>query len=357
MLDPLSVEIPLASPQTEDRSKRPVRKLLRPSSDNPDDYILELSYSGLAAFMECPRKFENHYINTREATRDTSAMDFGDLFHRLEEKRFRAGGIKPEVHLDQISTIAEHFVHKPSPVGDHRTSNRMVEVIQKYNEIYATDGWVKKIYHDTEGPFIERAFKIELTTIKLDQYIPYDKTLLCNEVGDWKSKNGLYVNNIHILYRGIIDLVLEENNMLWVPDHKTTSRGGKEFLEAFRLSLQTRSYCWAAQKILGRPVAGLILNGVVVRPLTKTGVGTEFNRATYFYSPDSLEECEQCMKAVASDIIANLIRGFFPQHARSFISPCAHCDYSDNCSLPKHQRAADLASDLYRDVKVSSMKE
>lgn len=354
MLDPLSISIPL--PTATARPTYPKRKLLTPSSEHADDYIMELSYSGLSSFMECPKKFENHYIKSRELDRDTIAMDFGDLFHKLEQKRLVAGGLSDEVQKQQTEKIVEHFIEKPSPPNDYRTSDRMLQVIRQYNNIYKTDGWEKKVYHDINGPFVERPFKIELTTIEVNTDLPYPPLLITNDGTNLKEfMPSLPVRNIHVFYRGLIDLVLQEGEQLWVPDHKTSSRGGREFVEAFRLSNQTRSYCWAVQKITGLPTMGTIINGVIVRPLTKTGVGTEFNRGNYYYTQDSIDECELNMKAVVTDIIANLVRGFFPQHARSFISPCAKCEYQENCALPRNQRDADLASDLYRDVKVSKM--
>lgn len=357
MLDPLSVDIPLASGRPEPLDAHlPVNRLLKPAPTK-DDYIVELDYSTVSPFLECHRKFEDVAIFCREAAKDTSATSFGQLFHSLEETRLRAGNVSAETVLKQTTKITEHFLSHVPPAGDHRTADRMVQVIQQYNEIYGLDGLDKKIYVDSEGPFIERPFKIELTTIKLDQYIPYNKALLCNDIGDWKSKNGLYIRDLHFLYVGRIDVLLREAALLWVMDHKTSSRGGREFEEAFRLSLQTRGYVWAAQKITGLPVAGLIMNAAVIRPLTKTGVGTELNRHTYFYSSDSIEEWELDMKAHVSDIVACLVRGYFPQYSRSFKSPCAGCDYQENCALPRHQRAADLASDLYRDVKWDPMHD
>jgi hypothetical protein len=168
------------------------------------------------------------------------------------------------------------------------------------------------------------------------------------------------VRRLHFVFTGKIDAVIRAaSGLLWVIDHKTSSRGGKEFEEAFRLSLQTRGYCWAAQKILGQRVAGLIMNAVVVRKKTVkgTGVPTEFNRHYFNYDPWSLAEWEANVHAVIEDIVASLQRGFFPQASRSFKSPCTGCDFHENCALPPDQRAADLASGLYTDVTWSPTNE
>lgn len=348
MLDPLAVSIPIAQPVSP-LNDAPIRKLLKPSPTHPDDYILELDYSTLSNFLECPRKFENYAIRSREADRDGSAVSFGGLFHKLEESRLR--GFPFSVQQEMIES---HFIHFPPPVNDHRTGDRMLSVWKTYRSRYDTDGWIEKIYTDSDGPFVERPFRVELCTILVNAVLPYDEPILTSH--SFESRN-LRIRNLHIFYIGRIDVILTDGDLLWIVDHKTSSRGGREFEEAFRLSLQTRGYATSGQKITGRTVSGLIMNAVVIRPLTKTGTGTEFNRTTYFYQPDSLAEWEECTKAHISDIVASLLRGFFPQTARSFKSPCSGCDYSENCSLPKNQRGADLASELYRDVKWSPMKE
>lgn len=347
MLDPLSINLPLSS-ATPPAPALPKRKLLQPSPDHPDDYILEWDYSSMSSFMECPRKAENALVHSREAARDESATGFGRLFHKVEEQR-RLAGLTAETRVKQLETIVEYFIQNPVPPGDHRTSDRMMNVLQLYYEKFGADSMEKKIFVHEGKPFVERPFKIELCTIAVNADLPYfHGWLVANSNDDYMGEPTTRVRNIHIVYTGRIDCAVREPQ-LWVWDDKTTSRGGQQFTNAFRLSNQTRGYAWALQKIANEPVLGCIVNAVVVRPLTKTGTGTEFSRQNFFYSQDLLDEWESNAKAISSDFVNCLVRGYFPQHARSFISPCAMCDYSDNCPLPFNQRAADLASDLYRD--------
>jgi hypothetical protein len=244
----------------------------------------------------------------------------------------------------------EHFLRYPVGAGEYRTGDRMLDVLKLYNERYKDDRWPESVLQVEGEPFVERAFKVPLCTVPVNTMLLYSRETLirdCNELIDRNLRPE--VRNIHVVFTGRIDAVLTIGNAFWVIDHKTSSRGGKEFQEAFFLSAQTRGYTWAAQQLLGAPVAGLMMNAVVVRPLTKTGTGTEFDRHTYHYTPDGLEEWKENMEATMTDFISCLVRGFFPQAARSFKSPCAGCDYQDNCRLPRSQRSADLASDLFRD--------
>jgi len=357
MLDPLSLHIPTS----DTRPVAPVypqRKLLQPSPDHPDDYILELDYSSISKFIECSRSAENYLVNSREADRNRSATDFGKLFHTLEELRLCAGGFSDALRQRQHELIQEHFVKHPTPPGDHRTAQRMVQILKVYEERYAADGWPPALLEHEGEKMVERAFKVGMCSIPVNAEVPYAKGQLCTNQDVTPGRLAFPIRNIHVFYTGRIDAVLHDSGHLWVVDHKTSSMGGREFEDAFRLSLQTRGYVWAAQKLLGLPLAGLIMNAVVVKkPTLKIENNTELNRHPYFYTADSLVEFEDNMRAHVSDFISMLVRGYFPQTARSFKSPCAMCDYTENCSLPRHQRQADLASPLYRDVTWNPVHE
>lgn len=357
MLDPLSISIPL--PTSPSSPPRPTRKLLQPSPDHPDDYILELDYSSASKIIECARASENYLVKSREAARPSSATEFGKLFHKCEELRLRHG-FDPAVKQQQLAMIQEHFMgHTPSPT-DHRTAERMVAVLNQYESRYAIDEWPEKVYKDEFGwGMVETAFKVKLCTIPVngDLPFPFENLVVWNETDGYTyatsdpARKSFFIRSIHVLYTGRIDLILRDSNLLWVVDHKTSSRGGNEFVEAFRHSLQTRGYTWAAQKVLGQPVTGLIMNALVIKPPTvKLFNNTELSRHSYFYSQDNLVEWQDNMTAIVSDFIAMLVRGYFPQYARSFKSPCAGCGYFDNCALPREQRADDLASETYRNV-------
>ena len=368
MLDPLSLSIDLTPAIPSSGVILPTRRLLRRSLDHPDDYIMELDYSSASKVIECARAAENYLIHSREAATDSSATSFGKLFHSCEELRLR-NGWSEAVKQRQHELVAQHFITHQVAAGDYRNSSQMLLVLQKYNAMYSTpdalqrDDWPNKTHPliDDAGlpyPFVERSFKVPLCTIPVHDTIKYFPTSLIIDCDPILSLNdSFYARNIHVFFTGRIDAVISDSNLTWVVDHKTSSRGGREFEEAFRLSLQTRGYTWAAQKLLGIPVAGLIMNAVVIRPPTKIGTNIELHRRPYFYSPDSLDEFEDSMKHIVSNFASMLVSGYFPQCGRSFKSPCAGCSYQENCSLPRTQRHADLSSDLFRDVTWNPVTE
>lgn len=313
---------------------------------------MEWDYSGSADFMKCPRSAENKHVFGRELAKDQSALSFGRLFHKLSEAKDRAGLSKETLQFIN-ETTAKHFMEYPCSPTDHRNSDMMFSLMKLYNERYAVDGWKEKVFVFEGVPFIERPFKIDFCTIPINDVVPYPARLL---VKDGNNEH-LEIKCVHVHYVGRIDLVLEEAGNLWVVDRKTSSRGGDEFWNAFRLSLQTRQYAWAVWQITGHRPLGCIIDGAIVRKITKTGKGIDLDRKNSFYSEESLLESAQCMQAHVSDFIGCLVRGYFPQSAQSFKSPCAGCDFAENCALPLSQRAADLSSDIYRDITWNPLTE
>lgn len=352
MLDPLSLSIPLDTPAPLRRPSDPTlptRKLLYPSPTHPDDYVLEIDNSSLEKFTTCPRAAENYLVRSRESSRDSSATSFGKLFHSCEELRL-LHGLSPVVVKRQYELVLEHFEQHPVAPDDHRTAARMISILDLYNKRYENDGYPEKVLEKDGQKMVERAYKVELCSLELNCILPYDAFALLQHPQSMERNGDLRVRSLHIFWTGRIDAILHDSNALWVLDHKTSSIGGEQYYEDFKLSSQTVGYTWAAQKLLGEAVAGLILNAVIIRKPTKTGIAHEFNRQTYFYSQDRITEWEDNVKAMVSDFVANLVRGFFPQHTKWCMSKYGKCPYHENCSLPREARAADLSSDLYRNV-------
>lgn len=281
-------------------------------------------------------------------------MDFGSLFHKCEAERLLHGMVEATT-WKQVRLISDHFqVHPPTP-DDHRTATRMTELLSKYNGLYLGDQWPERIYRHEGEKVVERPFKVGLTTIEVNGQLPYSQQLLLGQLGDNELGNAVPVRNLHILWTGIFDAILQDSNFLWVVDHKTTSMGGSFYENSFHLSSQTLGYCWAAQQILSVPITGLMLNEIICRAPAKTARATtpreEFSRQPFFYSQDRITEWYESTCHIVSDFVSSLLRGYFPLSGpKSFMSPCNQCDYHLNCQLSREQRAADLASECYRDV-------
>lgn len=355
LLDPLSISIPLASPSIPrpNNPSHPTRKLLQPSPSHSDDYILEVDNSSMEKFSTCPRAAENYLVHSRESAYDSSATSFGKLFHSCEELRL-LHGLTPAVIQRQKELVVEHFLNSPVPPDDHRTAERMIQVLDMYNTRYVNDGWPEKVYTHAGHKMVEKAFKVQLCTIHLNETLPYYRSELVvnkDSIVDPTREDSLFIRDLHILWTGRIDIILSDSNALWITDHKTSSIGGETYYEDFRLSSQTVGYAWAAQKILGVPIAGLILNALIIkRPTMKVSNNTELDRRSYHYSQDRLVEWELNAKDLVSEFVSKLVNGYFPQKTKWCMGKYGKCPYHSNCCLPREQRAVDLSSDQFRNV-------
>ena len=65
---------------------------------------------------------------------------------------------------------------------------------------------------------------------------------------------------------------------------------GANFFAEFMNSSPAMGYTWAAQHILGEPVAGLFLNAIALRRPSKAGVQFEVQRRSYDYDAERLAE-------------------------------------------------------------------
>lgn len=350
MIDPFAVHIDLSEPE---ETTRPRRKLLQ-RIDGTNDFVLAFDYSTLSDFLACDRRGENKMVYAREARKPTTALEFGGLFHRCEELRMRHG-LTTAVKDRQRELVMEHYVQNPVPPDEYRNAEMMFALLRKYNEYYEHDGWPKAVMQGPTGPVVEVPFRLPLCSIEVNARLAYSVAELVEDEDLDGEKDLVYVSTLHFQYIGKIDAGLQQYNLTWVVDTKTTSRGGAEFQDAFALSLQTRGYAWALWKIFGVLPAGMILNGIICRKPSKTGNSIEFVRPSYIYSPESLLEFQRDVSEHCSTISHCLQTGVWPQRASSFRSPCSWCDYFDNCQQSEKLRIDDLKSSLYRDVTWSPL--
>ena len=100
-------------------------------------------------------------------------------------------------------------------------------------------------------------------------------------------------------YCGRFDGIIEWDGTVYVYDAKTTSRLGQFFFKRWRPSLQMTGYVWAAQKLLGRPVKGVLIDALRIGTRTFA-----FARDISSREPWELEEFER----VVTDLIATIER-------------------------------------------------
>jgi len=331
------INLSAARPELKEAREHPVRRLLKPVGGN--DYVIEMDWSSIESFITCDRSAMWKLIYSR-ISKPRYALVYGRAIHRALELLYEAerNGIVPtdDAIVAQCESI---FLEDPPDVGEWRTFERFIDTVQRYRSRYGN-----------KEPFtvkqVETPFSVPLATMKVNQFLHWDYFVLTG-IDDPEKKERFYVENIHVSWTGVIDLVVEEADKLWIVDHKTTSIEGDAFWRSFELSSQFLGYTWASQELLQRPVAGAIANVIYGRPMTKTGRSTDFMRRYYHYKPVHVAEWHMNIKSIIEDFVHHLVTKSFPMKTQWCSNKFGLCPYHDVCIMPPEHRLAMLMSNNY----------
>lgn len=267
--------------------------------------------TALTVYQTCPREYNFSMVQHRRGDGRSPALVFGSAWHKALEIHYKTNGDARAVMDGVIDSWEGHDY-----ADDYRTLNRVMLDYEKYVAKYGipseepapTVGW-------PDEPLIEIA-----STISTEEL-----------VHPWTVR---------------IDRFVDIDGLVYVEDHKTTSRLDKNYFKQFPLSQQMKGYTYAGQKLLpGRKVVGVRINLSHVL----TGA-TEFHRQLVTFSPSEIEEwvenTNNWMTRLATDY--TLPAGAaFPGHygdngcSRKF----GMCGYHPVCSSSPRVRQAVLERD------------
>ena len=207
------------------------------------------------------------------------------------------------VEQQVLGAIAAFIKSYAEPEGeDHRTRAFGAKVLQAYVAKYQDDSFT--IVHTPEQGF----------AVSLGEY-----TLV-----------------------GRIDLVVRftDKGGLWLLDHKTTSRMGRQFWEQFRMSSQVSLYTLAANLIFQESILGMFINGIGT---AKTHHASPAKSDQYLQRqqfPRSPARLEQTRVNVCRRMDEILKRDFenpdtWPEYERNCVWKYGVCPYVDLCEFGK----------------------
>jgi hypothetical protein len=131
-------------------------------------------------------------------------------------------------------------------------------------------------------------------------------------------------------------------------DHKTSSMATN--MDEFVISHQFYGYRWAVETMLQRPVDGVVINRMVCRKPTKTGIPYTLERRYIQTSRFLLEEWKQDCLHIIADFIESARRGYFPKHTQWCVGKFGVCPFFKVCGLDgNEQRAMVLQSGEFVD--------
>lgn len=197
------------------------------------------SHSELKTYERCPQQWHYKYEELLVPRRKARPLYFGNWVHAALESHYKQGDWKIG-HEQYVTDWNKLFEEERLALRKPRTARNgkqyptipdfpeLVERIMKsYLWYYRDEGWTVK--------FVEQEFRVP---------------------------TGLVVDGFKFIFKGIIDLIVEdEEGHLWIIDHKTA--GTIPEPTAFHaMDPQLMLYPWAAKKAFGIDVAGVIYNYV-----------------------------------------------------------------------------------------------
>lgn len=267
--------------------------------------------TALASYMTCPREYFYSMVLHRRPEGRSPALVFGTAWHKALEVHYKTNGDRHEVARQVIDSWEGH-----DSADDYRTLARVLLDYESYatrfglpeSENAKTVGW-------PDAPMVEMAVNLD------------DDDLLHP-------------------YAGKLDRLVEIGGLVYVEDHKTTSRLDKNYFKQYDNSNQMLGYHFLGKKLLpSRNVVGVRLN--VAHVLTNK---TEFIRELFNFSPDRLAEWKVNYNTwirrlgAEYDLMQDkeLVPGtdYFPGHygdngcSRKF----GMCGYHEVCSMPLRLR-------------------
>lgn len=214
-----------------------------------------LDNTALQAYMACPREYYFSMMLHRRGGGASPALTYGKAWHLALELRYK-GADREAVEFMVRARWEDH-----GAAGDYRTLERLLLDYKRY-----CDHW-------GETPEAEAARGGGRTLGYPDEPMV--------EIATDSMGAGL----LHP-WAGKIDRLIELGGLIYVEDHKTTSRLDRNFYSGFELSNQFLGYTYLAQQLM--PSAKVVGVRVNVYHCIKTQ--TTFERQLFTYTREQIEE-------------------------------------------------------------------
>jgi len=347
----------LLGPSSEDTSapaSLPIRKLFH-WTDNPScPLVLTMDWSSLESLLACNRSAEYKLVHSR-TTHTKSALIFGAAFHAALEcyyKRNASDSLESILELGGRAIQAEYAKYPPNAIDDYRTADFCFSTFVHYANQYFNESLTPFVH---EGkPLIEFTFNmpVGMTDVEASIFSSWGFGKLTNDASRERDYDTTEFIPCRIEWSGIIDalMLMGDGETLRVCDHKTSSIKTNALFDSYAVSMQPIGYVTAMRAAFpDLTIKGFLLNSVICRPPTRTGISYESYRRPYDYSPEQCTEWKQDLLALIGELLHNLASKNFPKKTNWCAGKYGACPYLDVCSAPSSQRAMILNSGMYSD--------
>lgn len=307
--------------------------------------------SNAESYANCPRQSQHSMLSKRVLGDGRAALNYGGAIHSAMQIRYASpkACVDQELQAEQNEALVRHFTERPNPVDSHRNLDLAQRTIECYNQFYAHETF--KVLELDGKPAVELPFAFHLYTSTLLSDRTYESL---GHVPEGKHPSDL-VGPIDVTFCGRIDLLLQEDGVKWVLDHKTSSIFGDQTFKSYALSPQMIGYCYAIQKTTGELPNGFIVNFIKVPYATKAG--SEMSASDKFFArlrtsigPNHTRVWEKNIIALTEEMFWHYSRGYMPQKKSWCYGKFGPCQFVEVCDLEREEdQAMLLQSSLYTD--------
>lgn len=329
-----------------------------------DTFVIDNSTSEL--HQTCPRAAQYGICLRRRGSGDRVPLRFGGIMHKVLDVRYRSCAPMLEqtaaVQSAMVACAEFEFSQWTPPEGEYRNLDRMIELIQRYGEAYPFEPW--DIIRLPDGkPFVEVPFAFPLGEIALMTTM-WVVNLVKTPDGSLKTVGAPYqkfISSLKVVFIGRIDIGYSYNGRPYLLDHKSSSMATN--MAEFELSHQFKGYEWAGAQLIGEPIAGTVINRVVVRKPTRTGESFTFERKLIPAQPGLLKEWQSDMLHIITDFVEMVRRQVLPKHTVWCVGKFGTCQFHRVCTLGDEpdalspQRRLMLESGDFEEVTWNPLKE
>ena len=216
-----------------------------------------VTYSFLSEWLNCREQGRLSYVEGYQNSGMAEPLEFGSAIHYLLEV-YAKNKFKPIRPFTHIAAFEAKRI-KEIPAGDRPTFRRLMRTAETLWPHYENYWRVKdgmELRSDVKVIATEQSFRIEHL---VDTITPHPD-----------DGPGAPTKKIIVPIRGRFDAVLETSDGLWIMEDKTKSVIQQRIQQYLPFDLQTGMYRYAAEKVFGKPVVGVLYN-ILRRPGLKQG--------------------------------------------------------------------------------------
>ena len=227
-----------------------------------DDKIV-ITNSDRQSFKKCRRKhrFESHLYGNLQPREHNVPLLFGTLIHGALE--------------DYYTNVTRAFGLRSFKIGPFTEHAYELELLPQVREL----GEEMMNNYGVWAPTVDE-FEVKSGETKFEVPIPVYKDHPV-EKPFWPKDGYLMYEDFPVVYRGIVDLIVEEQDGIWIMDHKTTKQFDNDWF--LQTDEQITSYIWALQIQEGYDIQGGYYNELLkqapepVEPMAKKRDGRKFS--------------------------------------------------------------------------------